>query len=70
MEKAKIINNGNVNLERITLENTIGLRKDISYNTLLGEFIGTLEGIICWDIPLELKQKLEKKIAELNKIKL
>lgn len=31
-----------------------------------GEFIGTLKGILCWDIPEELKQKLENKIKELE----
>ena len=32
-----------------------------------GEFIGTLEGILWWDIPEELREKLENKIKELNK---
>ena len=31
-----------------------------------GEFIGTLHGILWWDIPEELKQKLENKIKELE----
>ena len=32
-----------------------------------GEFIGTLQGILWWDIPEELKEKLEDKIKELKK---
>lgn len=32
-----------------------------------GEFIGTLHGILWWDIPEELKEKLENKIKELEK---
>ena len=31
-----------------------------------GEFIGTLQGILWWDIPDELKEKLENKIKELE----
>ena len=31
-----------------------------------GEFIGTLQGILWWDIPEELKEKLENKIKELE----
>ena len=35
---------------------------------LKGEFIGTLKAITwCWGIPDELKEKLEKKIVELEK---
>ena len=33
---------------------------------LEGEYIGTLKGIIWWDIPNELKEKLELLIAELE----
>ena len=32
-----------------------------------GEFIGILKGILWWDIPEELKEKLENKIKELEK---
>jgi hypothetical protein len=32
-----------------------------------GEFIGTLQAILWWDIPEELKEKLESKIKELEK---
>ncbi len=32
-----------------------------------GEYIGTLKGIIWWDIPNELKEKLKLLIAELEK---
>ncbi len=38
----------------------------IKYNTLLGNFTGTLEGILHWDIPKELKTKLELKIKQLK----
>ena len=31
-----------------------------------GEFIGTLKGILWWDIPEELKERLENKIKELE----
>jgi hypothetical protein len=33
---------------------------------LTGEFIGTLKGILWWDIPAELKNKIENKIKELE----
>ena len=36
---------------------------------LKGDFIGTLKGIIWWDIPNELKDKLDKKIVELEENK-
>ena len=35
---------------------------------LKGDFIGTLKGITWWDIPNELKDKLDKKIVELEQI--
>ena len=31
-----------------------------------GEYIGTLKGILWWDIPNKLKEKLEKLIVELE----
>lgn len=34
---------------------------------LEGEFLGMLEGICFWDIPKELKEKLQTKINELKK---
>lgn len=40
--------------------------KKISYSRLLGEYIGTLKGIIHNDIPEDLKKKLETKIKELE----
>ena len=43
-------------------------QKRISYDRLLGEFIGTLEGICANEIPKELKDKLKLKIEELKKI--
>ena len=42
----------------------------IEANRLLGEFIGTLEGICAWEIPDELKSKLQAKIEELQEIKI
>ncbi len=35
-----------------------------------GEFIGTLEGICQWDIPVELKEKLKIKLDQLMSITL
>jgi hypothetical protein len=43
------------------------LKKNISYHTLLGEFIGTLEGIVHWEIPKELEDKLNAQILDLRK---
>ena len=31
-----------------------------------GEYIGTLKGILWWDIPIELKEKLKDRIVELE----
>lgn len=42
------------------------IKKDIEYARLLGEFVGTLTGITYWDIPKELKVKIEAKIQELE----
>ena len=36
---------------------------------LRGEFIGTLKGIVLWDIPDELKERLKDRIRELEKQK-
>jgi hypothetical protein len=36
---------------------------------LEGEFIGTLKAITFWNIPKELKDKLEERIVELEKIR-
>lgn len=41
--------------------------KEAKYNRVLGEFIGTLKGVCYWEIPNELKLKLERKIKELEK---
>lgn len=38
----------------------------LKYNRLIGEFQGTLKGILWWDIPEELKAKLELTIKELE----
>jgi len=39
-------------------------------NRLLGEFIGTLEGIRAWNIPKELDAKLENTLKELRNIQI
>ena len=31
-----------------------------------GEYIGTLQGILCWDIPNEIKERLKVRIVELE----
>lgn len=38
----------------------------LKYNRLIGEFQGTLKGVLWWDIPEELKDKLESKINQLE----
>jgi len=38
----------------------------VKLSRLKGEFIGMLKGITWWDIPKELKEKLENKIKELE----
>jgi len=47
----------------------IEYKAHIEKSRIIGEFIGTLEGIILWEIPDELKKKLQKKIALLRKQK-
>ena len=42
----------------------------IAVNRLLGEFIGTLKAISWWDIPDDLKEKLQAKIEELENTKI
>ncbi len=39
-------------------------------NRLLGEFIGTLHGICYWDIPDQLKYKLQEQIKQLQNVKI
>lgn len=40
----------------------------ISYERLQGEYAGTLKAILWWDIPEELKVRLQKRIKELEAI--
>ena len=40
----------------------------IDYAKILGEFKGTLEAVTYWDVPQELKDKMNSKISELEKI--
>ncbi len=54
-------------MENFNLEN---LKQKIEYNRLLGEFIGTMEGLLHYDIPNEIKVKLKDKIKRLKKIPL
>jgi hypothetical protein len=42
----------------------------IQTHRIIGEFIGTLEGICAWEIPIELKEKLTDKVQELRKTKI
>ena len=42
------------------------LKSNIEYCRLLGEFIGTLEGILFWDIDEVLIEMIEKKLTELR----
>ncbi len=45
-------------------------KQKIEYGCLLGNFIGTLEGILWWEIPTGLRLKLEQKIKELKQEKI
>lgn len=39
----------------------------LAYSRLLGEFRGLIQGITYWDLPKELKSKINTKIEELDK---
>jgi hypothetical protein len=43
------------------------LKLKLELARMKGEFKGTLQAILWWEIPEELKEKLENKIKELNK---
>lgn len=43
------------------------LKQEIKHQRLIGEFTGTLQGILWWDIPQQLREKLKQKIAALEK---
>lgn len=43
-------------------------KHSVEAGRLLGEFIGTLKGICLWEIPEELKKKLQAKLIELRKV--
>jgi len=62
MNYAKLVQEQNKELERIEHQK----HNEIKWNRLKGEFCGTLIGICAWDIPAELKLKLESKIKELE----
>ena len=42
------------------------MSKTITPEILHGQFVGTLKGICAWDIPQQLKEKLERQIKELE----
>ena len=41
----------------------------LEHSRILGEFQGTLKAVLCWDVPQELKDKIQSKIKELEEIK-
>lgn len=42
----------------------------IDYAKLIGEFTGTLEGLLWYELPEEIKVKMEDKIEELKEIEI
>lgn len=46
--------------------NKESLKNNIEYCRLLGDFIGTLEGILFWDVDYDLEVMLKNKIEELR----
>lgn len=42
------------------------LKSNIEYCKLVGDFIGTLEGILFWDVDHDLELMLKNKIEELR----
>lgn len=42
------------------------LKNNIEYCRLLGDFIGTLEGILFWDVDYDLEVMIKNKIEELR----
>lgn len=42
----------------------------ITPERLLGEYIGTLTGICAWDIPEQLREKLERRAKELQELQI
>ena len=44
------------------------IRERLKGISILGNFIGTCEGISCWNIPDELKEILKNRIKELKKL--
>lgn len=46
------------------------IRLQIQANRLLGEYIGTLEGIMKWNIPQELKDSLKEQLKQLRKMEI
>lgn len=46
------------------------MKQTITPERLLGEYIGTLTGICAWDIPEQLREKLERKAKELQELQI
>jgi len=44
----------------------INLKLTVDYARLKGEYIGSLKGLLWWDLPKELKTKIEAQIKELE----
>ena len=44
------------------------MKQTITPERLLGEYIGTLRGICAWDIPEQLREKLERRAKELESL--
>ncbi len=55
-----------MNEETAEIIERVLLNQQITQTRLLGEFIGTLEGILFWEIPQALKIIIEGKIKELK----
>ena len=46
------------------------MKQTITPERLLGEYIGELNGICAWDIPEQLREKLERRIMELQELQI
>jgi len=46
------------------------MKQTITPERLLGEYIGTLKGICAWDIPEQLREKLERRAKELQELQI
>lgn len=46
------------------------MKQTITPERLLGEYIGELNGICAWDIPEQLREKLERRVKELEELQI